>query len=125
MIIFTLALKRHDMTTIVSFSVTWFAGLIVLLALGSGKNSVKMIYLACEVVFTTLVSCWGAEAFANPVVLMLTLFVQWMCNLLFLQKYVFRGLTVVHAGVLTIFTFVENRLVLWEYICAVLVLLVI
>ncbi len=124
-IIFTLVLKRHDMTTIVSFSVSWFVGLIILLMLGSGKRNVKMIYLACEVVFTTLVSCWGAEAFANPVVLVMTLFVQWMCNLLFLQKYVFRGLTVVHAGVLTIFSFVVDRLVLWEYICAVLVLLVI
>lgn len=122
-IIFSIWVRHLDTSLVAHFAALWAIGAGVLFVLRSAKNTVRIVYYMCEILFISIVSCWITEVFGNPHILFLALFLQWMCNLLFLKKIILRTVAGVHVIVLSVFSFAAGRFNVWEYVCAIICLL--
>ncbi|MGN0513027.1 MAG: response regulator [Lachnospiraceae bacterium] len=119
-----LAVTKHFDTGMVKYAaLCWGIGAVILFMIPTSNERQAKTFVVCQLIFSILMSVWIVEIFENPYILFLLFFLQWMCNLVFLNKGVGNLLTIMHTITMVIFTFVLKRFNFNEFLCSVIVLL--
>ena len=119
-----LAVTKHFDTGMVKYAaLCWGIGAVILFMIPTSNERQAKTFVVCQLIFTLLMSVWIVEIFENPYILFLLFFLQWMCNLVYLNKGVGILLTTMHTIAMIIFTFVLKKFNVNEFLCSVIVLL--